>query len=91
MAEVGTIHFAPNSERDYDWGNAKRVSSRSHTWYDYPDLEGEPRLVECSEWGGGDIRLHHLWWFRHFPHSEGSSGDVLNDWWSYVIDPNHVP
>jgi len=90
-AEVGTIHFAPNGERDYDWGNAKRVPSRCDTWYDYPDLEGEPRLVECSEWGGGDIRLHHLWWFRHFPHFMGSSGDVLNDWWSYVIDPNHVP
>jgi len=90
-AEVGTIHFAPNSERDYDWGNAKRVPSRCDTWYDYPDLEGESRPVECSEWGGGDIRLHHLWWFRHFPHFAGSSGDVLNDWWSCVIDPNRAP
>jgi hypothetical protein len=89
-AEVGTIHFAPNSQRDYDWGNPHKVLSRCDTWYAFPDLAGEPRLVDCNEWGGGDIRLHHLWWFRHFPHVAGSSGGYLNDWWSYVLDPDVV-
>lgn len=89
-AEVGTVHFAPNSLQDYDWGNPRKVLSRCDTWYDFPDLTGDPRLVDASEWGGGDTRQHHLWWFRHFPHHSGSSGRFLNDWWEYVTDPNLV-
>jgi hypothetical protein len=89
-AEVGTVHFAPNSQRDYDWGSRRKVPSRCDTWYAFPHLAGEARVVDCAEWGGGDIRLHHLWWFRHFPHYSGSSGGFLNDWWSYVLEPDLV-
>jgi hypothetical protein len=89
-AEIGTIHFAPNSKRDYDWGSRRKVLSRCDTWYAFPDLTGEPRMVECGEWGCGDIRRHHMWWFRHFPHYEGSSGRYMNDWWTYVVDPNRA-
>jgi hypothetical protein len=90
QAEVGTIHFAPNSRRDYDWGNMQPVLSRHHTWYRFPDLSGEPVWVDAREWGGGDMRLHHQWWFRHFPHIEGRSSGVSHNWWEYVIDPNRV-
>jgi hypothetical protein len=90
QAEVGTIHFAPNSRHDYDWGNMAPVPSRHHTWYRFPDLSGEPVLVDAREWGGGDMRLHHQWWFRHFPHIQGRSGGVSHNWWEYVIDPNRV-
>lgn len=90
QAEVGTVHFAPNSQRDYDWGNPRKVLSRCDTWYAFPDLTGDPRPVNATEWGGGDIRQHHLWWFRHFPHVVGSWRGYLNDWWSYVLDPDRV-
>lgn len=90
-AEVGSVHFSPNSIRDYDWGNTSSVLSRCDTWYNFPDLSGNPRMVDCSEWGNGDIRLHHLWWFRHFPHIIGESKAVSHNWWQYVIDPNTVP
>lgn len=90
-AEVGTVHFAPNSQRDYDWGNPRRVPSRCDTWLNYPDLSGEPRLVDSGDWGKGDIRLHHLWWFNHFPHVIGQNDGISNNWWQYVIDPNRVP
>jgi hypothetical protein len=53
-------------------------------------LSGEPRRVNCSEWGNGDTRLHHLWWLKHFPHVNGSSGGLSHNWWEYVIDPNRV-
>src|SRR3990172_12296878 len=89
-AQVGTVHFAPHTLKDYNWGNPRKVLSRCDTWYDFPDLAGDPRLVDASEWGGGDIRLHHLWWFRHFPHQTGSSGRFLNDWWGYVLDSSLV-
>jgi hypothetical protein len=89
-AECGNVHFAPNSVRDYDWGNPRRVLSACDNWYRFPDLSGAPRTVDCSEWGSGDIRAHHKWWFRHFPHIRGSSGGIAYNWWQYVIDPNTV-
>lgn len=90
-AEVGNVHFAPNSQRDYDWGNYRNVPSRCDNWYRFPDLSGAPRQVNCAEWGNGDIRLHHLWWFRHFPHLAGETQGISNNWWEYVIQPDRVP
>ena len=90
QAEVGNVHFAPNSERDYDWGNKRKVWSRCDNWYNFPDLTGEPKLVDCNEWGRGDIRGHHVWWLRHLPHIDGESEGISHNWWQYVIDPNQV-
>lgn len=89
-SEVGTVHFAPNSERDYDWGNNRYVLSRCDDWYDFPTFKGVYKPVNCNEWGGGDIRLHHLWWFKHFPHLDGSTDGISHNWWEYVLDPNRV-
>jgi hypothetical protein len=90
QAEVGNVHYAPNSQRDYDWGNPQRVLSRCDTWLNFPDLTGAPRMVNSRDWGNGDTRLHHLWWLRHFPRKAGESGGVSNNWWQYVVDPNRV-
>jgi hypothetical protein len=89
-AEVGNIHFAPNSRRDYDWGNRETVSSRCDTWYRFPDLDGPARGVNSREWGNGDIRLHHLWWYRHLPHVAGASDGISDNWWEYITNPNLV-
>jgi hypothetical protein len=89
-AECGNVHFAPNSVRDYDWGNPSRVPSRCDTWLNFPDLSGEPRIVTCNDWGGGDIRAHHKWWFARFPHIVGETKGISWNWWDYVIDPNRV-
>lgn len=90
QAEVGNVHFAPNSVRDYDWDNPRPVLSRCDTWYRFPDLSGEARRVITAEWGGGDIRAHHRWWLRHFPHITGETNGISHNWWEYVIDPNRV-
>ncbi len=89
-AEVGNIHFAPNSRRDYDWGRREPVLSRCDAWLDFPNLETEPRWVDCEDWGGGDIRLHHLWWFRRLPHVGGATGGISNNWWEFILDPGRV-
>ena len=89
-SEVGNIHFAPNSQQDYDWGNRRPVSSACDDWYDFPHLDGERTTVNSDEWGGGDIRLHHAWWYRHLPHTEGETNGVSNNWWEYILDPNLV-
>jgi hypothetical protein len=89
-AECGNVHFAPNSDRDYDWGNRREVVSRCDDWYNFPNFKGGTRRVNCGEWGNGDIRLHHLWWFKHFPHTLGTTDGVSNNWWTYIIDPNEA-
>jgi hypothetical protein len=89
-AEVGSVHFAPNSMFDYDWGNPRQVFSRFETWGFFPDLSGNGRLVDCTDWGNGDIRLHHKWWLNHLPHVGGSVGSISNNWWKYIVDPNEV-
>lgn len=91
-AECGNVHFAPNSERDYDWGNPRKVPSNCDDWYTFPELTGRQfRVVDCAEWGYGDIREHHRWWFKHFPHVAGGMDGISFNWWEYVIDPNRVP
>lgn len=89
-AEVGSVHFAPNSLKDYEWNSIRTVPSRCNDWYKFPDIGGDPRIVDCTEWGGGDIRLHHLWWFKHFPHITGQVDGISANWWRYIANPNYV-
>ncbi len=87
----GNVHFAPNSEKDYDWGNERLVWSTCDDWLNYPNLTGQPRQVNCKEWGEGDIRAHHKWWLRRLPRAPGRTGGRLNNWWAYVVDFNRFP
>jgi hypothetical protein len=90
QAEVGTVHFAPNSMRDYDWGNPSPVLTRCRNWANFPDLSGPAQMLNCAEWGNGDIRAHHRWWLSNLPHTAGSTAGVLHNWWVYITDPNRV-
>lgn len=90
QAECGNVHFAPNSQSDYDWGNTTPVLSRCRNWDSFPDLSAAPVLVDHHEWGGGDMRLHHLWWLGKFPHISGSADGIAFNWWKYVADPNQI-
>jgi hypothetical protein len=87
---VGTIHFAPNSVRDYDWNNQRMVPSNCYGWYVFPNFSQDVRQVNASEWGNGDIRAHHQWWLKHLPKTAGQTGGVANNWWQYIMDPNLV-
>ena len=90
QAEVGTIHFAPNSEQDYDWNNQRSVPSNCYDWYNFPNFRGDVRQVNASEWGNGDIRAHHLWWLKHLPKVAGRTSGTHNNWWQYIMDANRV-
>lgn len=90
QAEVGTVHYAPNSTRAYEWGSHTLVPSRCENWLNFPDLTGDAIMVNCDNWGGGDNRLHLLWWLRHLPHIAGRTDGIANNWWKYVADVNTV-
>jgi len=87
-ANCGWMHFAPNSRSDYDWGNPAPVPSNCDDWLAFPSLTESVRQVDCREWGNGDMRAHHKWWFRHLPKAAGFTGSIANNWWLYAADPN---
>ena len=89
-ANCGWMHYAPNSLTDYDWGNRTRVPSNCDDWLNFPDFQGIVREVDCSEWGNGDMRAHHRWWFKHLPNAPGHIHGISNNWWWYGVDPNVV-
>ncbi len=89
-AQCGNAHLAPNSLRDYDWGNPRPVTSYCDDWYAYPDLPGVARTVTCEDWGCGDARAHHIWWLSHIPRAEGERDGIANNWWRYIVDLNGV-
>lgn len=90
QAEVGSIHYAPNSDKDYEWGNPRYIPCRCDDWFNFPNFKSAVRQVNCAEWGGGEIRAHHKWWLKHLPKAGGHTNGVANNWWQYVLDPNRV-
>jgi hypothetical protein len=90
-ANCGWMHYAPNSLTDYDWGNLTRVPSNCDDWLNFPKFQGLVRQVDCTEWGNGDMRAHHKWWFKHLPNAPGHTRGISNNWWWYSVDPNVVP
>jgi len=90
QAEVGSVHYAPNSETDYDWGNPRSVPSYCDDWYNFPNFKGTLKQVTCAEWGHGDIRAYHKWWLKHLPKTSGRTNRIANNWWQYILDPSRV-
>lgn len=90
-AACGNIHYAPNSQQDYDWGNESPVKSECYDWeLNFPDFKNDVRIVNTTEWGNGEIRAHHKWWFSHFPKVAGRKNGIHNNWWQYVASPQKV-
>lgn len=85
-AGCGNVHFAPNSTSDYDWGNMTPVESACDDWaVNFPAMNGLKKTVDANEWGNGDMRLHHIWWFSRFPHHPGTFEGRLANWWKYIF------
>jgi hypothetical protein len=89
-AGVGTIHFAPNSDRDYDWNNPRSVLTNCYDWFNFPKFQNDVRQLNSDEWGNGDIRTHHKWWLKHLPKAPGRTNGIANNWWQYVMNPNQI-
>jgi len=86
-AGCGNVHFAPNSRRDYDWGHRQAVWSHCDWWRTYPYGGNRSlRQVDCSEWGNGDMRAHHIWWLQHLPHHPDWVEGVWGDWWKHAFE-----
>jgi len=85
-AEVGTVHFAPNSVGDYDWSNTNKVWTYADDWLTYPKLPREKKLLNAGSGGWDGIVGHHMWWMTRLPHSAGVTGGCYNNWWEYIVN-----
>ena len=85
-SQCGNVHYAPNSDSDYNWGNSKPVPTAADDWLNFPNLTGAQKTQNASAWGNDDIRGHHRWWFQRFPHVAGRTNGIRNNWWSYICD-----
>lgn len=84
-AQCGNVHFAPNSVADYDWGNPRYVQSACDDWYNFPNLTGTKKLINCSPWGC-DGYQYKKWWLSHLPKNAGNNNGLWNNWWLYILD-----
>ena len=89
-AALGTVHYAPNSTKDYEWGNTTPVQSECYDWLNFPNFKGDVRSVASTEWGGGDDRAFQLWWLGHMPKVAGRQNGKYNNWWHYIANANNV-
>ena len=82
---VGDVHHAPNSLEDYDWDNKEFADSYCDNWYNYPDLSGAAKQVNCDTWGEPYALNHKKWWFSHMPHAAGINAQtgLYNNLWIY--------
>ena len=89
-ANIGSVHYAPNSQADYAWGVTTPVPSCADDWKQFPNLPEPPnyRAMDARHWGNGDIHAHHQWWLAHLPQVAGTTNGVANNWWKYFIDVN---
>lgn len=85
-AHVGNVHGGPNAIRGYDYGQTNVVMSGADDWFNYPNLTGEKKPVNCDTWG----KPHHLnfmkWWLNHLPKNAGVTDGFYNNWWRYVVN-----
>jgi hypothetical protein len=111
FAGVGAAHFMPNATDhdldNYNYGEPWEpwtlhplgpVTSSADDWvYNFPNLTGESRSLDRSEWPFGPDGDKYqsgfmLWLMNHVPHVAGRHTDgVLNNWWEYVVNFNDYP
>lgn len=86
FAGVGSCHWPPNAEKEYDYGSLNVAWSNADGWFNYPNVDKRPKPVSRENWGGPDWQRNYLkWWFARLPKlpDKGKDGRVLN-WWKYV-------
>jgi cysteine-rich repeat protein len=86
VAGCGNVHYPPNGQSDYDYGNTRSVSNACQSWQNYPFTT--PTLVNqtCSTYGCDQIG-YMQWWLGSLPLKNGvTSNGNLRNWWKYAID-----
>jgi len=82
----GWTHYAPNSERDYDWTNPRTVTTDIEDWR--PDGKGKTQLMNADRWDRDPIKWR-VYWLQAIPGLQNGlehRGRPLRNWWDFVSD-----
>lgn len=85
-ARCGWTHYAPNSERDYDWANPRYVETDIEDWK--PDGIGKTQRMNADRWDRDAIKWR-IYWLQAIPglgHKLTYQGRPLRNWWSLKAD-----
>jgi hypothetical protein len=85
-ARCGWTHYAPNSEKDYDWTNKRYVETDIEDWQ--PDRVGKTQRMNCERWNSDPIQWR-VYWLQAIPGANSGlsyKGKKLRNWWSFVAD-----
>ncbi len=85
-ARCGWTHYAPNSEKDYDWANPRFVHTDIEDWH--PDRVGQTQRMNADRWHSDPIKWR-IYWMQAIPglgHSLTYKGKPLRNWWSFKSD-----
>ena len=85
-AEVGSVHYAPNSTSDYDWNNTNAVWTFADDWLTYPNLPRQKKRLNAESGGWDGIVNHHRWWMKRLPRNPGVTDGFYNNWWQYIVN-----
>jgi|GEM_PF-243490 len=99
VAGVGSAHFPPNADDDYQYDKSTAVNSEADSWLSFPTLSGNATSTSVSSWrvaGQADQRSYFCWWMSRLPKAPGRYVDPvnainngkLNNWWCYLVDMN---
>lgn len=84
-ARCGWTHYAPNSEKDYDWTNPRYVETDIEDWR--PEGFGKTQRMNADRWDRDPIKWR-IYWMQAIPgqgHNLSYKGKKLRDWWSFVV------
>lgn len=85
-ARCGWTHYAPNSERDYDWANPRYVETDIEDWK--PDGIGKTQRMNADRWDRDGVKWR-VYWMQAIPglgHELTYQGKKLRNWWSFKVD-----
>lgn len=85
-ARCGWTHYAPNSERDYDWANPRYVETDIEDWR--PDGIGKTQRMNADRWDRDPVKWR-VYWMQAIPGVHNAltyKGKPLRNWWSFKAD-----
>ncbi len=85
-ARCGWTHYAPNSEKDYDWANPRYMETDIEDWK--PDGIGKTQRMNADRWGRDGIKWR-VYWLQAIPaldHGLTYKGKPLRNWYSFVAN-----
>lgn len=88
LGGVGFAHNAFNTgpgEGDYITTSPRYASTSANDWFNYPEMTDDRTTENCNAWGCTGYGFFQ-WWYGHMPYMGGVKGDILANWWRYIVN-----